>query len=260
MANNKATLRVGHLMYLNAIPFYQTCSRWRDGRIKLVGGVPSQIGDLAASGQLDAAPLSILDYFKLEADFELLPYGIAAYRQAQSVLLFSHVPVDELAGEVIGITEDTSTSVCLLRLVLEEYLGVRPAAYVKGTVGRNAWLLIGDTALKERRQYADLRIQDLGQLWWSWKHVPFVFAQWAVRRTLPDADKAYLNHLLDESLMLAEDFYATITPHYAEYMSVGADELVSYWRGFTYRIGSQENRGREVFRCLLEARAVVERI
>lgn len=259
MPNNKAALRVGHLTYLNAIPFYQTCRRWQDGRTKLLSGVPSQIGTLAAAGQLDAAPLSIVDYFKLEADFELLPYGIAAEHAAQSVLLFSHVPVDELGGEVIGITQDTSTSVCLLHLLLEEYLGVQPAGYERGTAGRQAWLSIGDTALKERRTFPERYITDLGALWWDWKRLPFVFAQWAVRRALPDREKDYLAALLDNSLLAAEGFYASITPHYTEYMSLSPDELVRYWRGFTYYIGDREAQGRQSFHRLWRERlSVVE--
>ena len=46
------------------------------------------------------------------------PFGIATQGATGSVLLWSHRPLAALNGATVGVTDETSTSVRLLRLLL----------------------------------------------------------------------------------------------------------------------------------------------
>jgi chorismate dehydratase len=117
----------------------------------------------------------------------------------------------------------------------------------------DAVLLIGDEAL--RRNTTGLHgfelVYDLASEWYDWQKLPFVFAVWAVKRSMPDDRKNELKTLLAASLEQAEtDFAAACTLH-AKRLGLHIDKAVEYLEGFNYRIGERERRAMEVFEHLM---------
>lgn len=241
-------IRVGRLTYLNVAPFFMHSDQWG---VEQIGCVPSELGQLAARGEVDAGPMPVADWFALERDFEPLgPYGIAATGPAQSVLLFSTCPIERLNGAIVGVTTESSTSVRLLRLVLEGRYGVHPLAYRRGERGQ-ARLLIGDSALRERLQASAPFIYDLGAEWWRWRRLPFVFALWVVRRALPVADKVTLRRQLQASLEAGLAHLGDIAARCAGQGGLDPEAIVNYLGRFDYRLDERAWRGLAEFRRLL---------
>src|SRR5207302_1786202 len=94
-------------------------------------------------------------------------------------------PPKELDGAVVGVTDETSTSVEILRLLLATKYAVAPQAWVDAASPSDAVLLIGDQALRALHggHPAPYRI-DVGTEWVEWTGLPCVFARWGVRASL----------------------------------------------------------------------------
>jgi chorismate dehydratase len=230
-------VRVGRIPYLNSEPFYFDL-----GGHELVSLVPRPLGQAVEAGRVDAGPLSLVDFFRLERILEPLPLGIATNGPAQSVILFSARPPKQLDGAVVGVTDETATSVRILRLLLSAKYQVTPRAWVAAAAPSDAVLLIGDTALRAIHQGhpAPHRI-DVGAEWVQWTGLPCVFARWGVRRSSGAAAAEALAQAVDASIghgLAAVPRIAAARP------DVGLDVVgvQRYLRGFTYRLGPEEER------------------
>jgi len=114
----------------------------------------------------------------------------------------------------------------------------------------DAWLLIGDAALAAKKE--GLHVADLGEEWLAWTGLPFVYAVWTVRASLPSEEKSRLEAFLESSLQAGESSLAEIAARVAkEQPALGtALELETYLRGFRYRLGDDEEAGLARFRAL----------
>ena len=84
-------LRVGRIPYLNCEPFFHRLTG-----VELVDLIPRRLGEAMAAGELDAGPLSLMDYLRIESELVPLPYGIGCPTGARSVLVFSERPLSAL--------------------------------------------------------------------------------------------------------------------------------------------------------------------
>jgi predicted solute-binding protein len=113
-------------------------------------------------------------------------------QQAGSVLLFSTVPIMELDGATIGITDKASSAPRLLQVLLRLKYGVRPEAFVSLDASYDAFLLIGNQALRQRLGAPGFRhTYDLGAEWHAWT-VALCLSRWMARRDLDPGDRALL--------------------------------------------------------------------
>jgi CofH subfamily radical SAM domain protein len=250
---------VGKIPYLNSVPFYARLEK-RDFRILPV--VPRRMGMLCALGEIDAGPFSLMDFLRQEDDMELMGWCIATRDQVKSVMLFSKEGWRDLDGRTIGITDDTATSVHLLSVLLEKKYGVharfeRFHQGVNSYDGLDAVLLIGDEALRRNKHGLDgfELVYDLAREWYEWQKLPFVFAVWALRRSLPSAVKEELSGLLKGSLeSVGGDFVSVAGPH-GRRIGLTDEETQEYLSGFNYSLGEREREAIEVFRRLVPAAA-----
>src|SRR3972149_5118004 len=178
-------LRVGRIPYLNCEPFF---SHLRG--VDLVPLNPRALGQAMAAGTLDAGPLSLVDFLSLEGNVAPLPCGIATSGPARSVLLFSDRPLSELGGAVIGVTEETSTSVQILKLLLSLKYEVIPRHWVGPDNPCDAVLLIGDRAIRALKLGPPFsHVTDLGSEGGRGAGVPCVFARWGVLASVPETER-----------------------------------------------------------------------
>src|SRR5690349_2398889 len=180
--------------YANAAPFY---ALWHDAPFAVRNLVPRELGREAEAGNVDLGLMAAGDYLRLRDRFELLaPMGVAARGPVHSVLLFSRRPAAALANALVSVTPETSTSIRLLRLLLEARRGLTDMRFVRGLepAQADALLLIGDTAMRTRRRPPEgfVHTLDLGEDWLEWTGLPFVYAVWVVRTSLDDALKQEL--------------------------------------------------------------------
>jgi chorismate dehydratase len=187
--------QVGKVRYINCEPVYYGIE---EGTVAadcdLIEGTPAELNRMLERGDLDISVISSVAYAQSPGKYRLLPdLAIACDGAVGSVVCLSRLPLHDLDGERVLITEESLTSVYLLRLLLERGFGVRPV-YLRGEVPEAlpsevaAGLLIGDPALRagyERRYPHQL---DLGQGWKELTGLPFVFALWGVREEFYQAN------------------------------------------------------------------------
>jgi aminodeoxyfutalosine synthase len=246
---------VGKIPYLNSVPFYAMLEK-RDFRILPV--VPRRMGMLGALGEIDAGPFSLMDYLAREEEMDLMGWCIATRDQVKSVMLFSKGGWRDLEGRRIGITDDTATSVHLLQVLLEKKYGVHATLErlhqgVNAYEGLDAVLLIGDEALRRNKEGLDgfELVYDLAREWYEWQKLPFVFAVWAVRRSLPAGEKEELGALLERALDAVGGDFVPVAGRHGRRIGLTDAETQEYLSGFNYRLGEREREAIAVFRRLL---------
>ena len=235
-------LRVGRIPYLNCEPFFH-----RLQGVELVDLIPRRLGEAMAARELDAGPLSLIDYLRLETHLTPLPYGIGCPTGARSVLVFSGRPLSELGGARIGITRETSTSVELLRVLLALRYEVEPAAWVEAEEPSDAVLLIGDQAIRRLTGGPSARcVTDLGLDWREWTGLPFVFARWAVASRVPARERRAFESALEGAL---DRGLAALPAIAATRRDLGWTEaqVESYLHNFAFRLGPDEEKGAAEF-------------
>ena len=248
---------VGKIPYLNSVPFYAHLEK-HDFRILPV--VPRWMGMLSALGEIDAGPFSLMDFIRQEKELDLMGWCIATRDQVKSVMLFSKGGWRDLEGRRIGITDDTATSVQLLHVLLEKKYGVRARLErlhqgVNDYDGFDAVLLIGDEALRRNKHGLDGfdLVYDLAREWYEWQKLPFVFAVWAVRRSLPSSVKEELSALLGRSLESVGGDFASVAGRHGRRIGLTDAETQEYLSGFNYTLGEREREAIAVFRRLVTA-------
>jgi chorismate dehydratase len=246
-------LVVGQISYLNSQPFYPLLF----GRHRLIPTPPNELGRMASRGEIDAGILATADYLLNSDRYEPVGgLGVANREEVRSILLQSRRRIEDLDGALVGVTEETSTSARLLRLILEDRYRVRPRSYVRALrAGADAFLVIGNEALSQNRRPIPgfPHRYDLASEWWTWTGLPFVFALWSIRRSLPENVKQGFSELLARSFEVGMSQVDEIAAEYAGELG-RPEELASYLRNFHYRLGPEEMRGFEEFR-----RRVLER-
>lgn len=246
---------IGKIPYLNAVPFYEGFEK-RQFRIMPV--TPRRMGVLSRQGQIDAGLFSLADYLDQKDALESLPFGIATRDQVKSVLLFSNHGWRDLEGKTIGVTDDTATSVLLLKVLLERKYSLK-ARIVRMHSGVNdhseydAVLLIGDDALRQSRSGgAGFEIiYDLAREWYEWQKLPFVFAVWAVRKSLGPEVLRELSGLIGQALEKGEGALEQVGALHAHRIGLSMAESADYLRGFNYRLGERELQAIEVFQSYI---------
>ena len=242
-------IRVGRIPFLNSEPFYFNLVR---DDIELLQMVPSVLSAAAERGEIDAGPVPVVDCFRLEDRFVPLDdFCISTQVKSRSILFYSKRPIEELDGSTIAITGQTSTSRRLLDVLLTHRYKIRPVEYVPLEQENDAFLLIGDEAL--RRRYgvpSHPHLYDLGEEWHRWTGLPFVFAQWIVRKDL-DADwVSYLSNVLYGCVDEALDHVDEICRMRSD-VRMSTREVMEYYQGFRYRMGAAEREAVGLFRHYL---------
>jgi chorismate dehydratase len=246
------TTVAARIPYANAAPFY---ALWSDAPFAVRNLVPRELGREAEAGSVDLGLMAAGDYLRLRPRFELLaPMGVAARGPVQSVLLFSRRPADALAGGLVSVTPETSTSIRLLRLLLDVRRSLPGIRYVRGLepAQADALLMIGDSAMRLRahRPEGFTHTLDLGADWLDWTGLAFVYAVWAVRADLDPAVKTELRDFLEASLAAG----LASLPEIARRLSGpgwSADDMEGYLRRFHYRFGPEDLDGLNRFEALL---------
>ncbi len=245
------TTRIGRIPYLNSEVFYYGMAG--EPSIEMFPLVPHALSVAALEGGIDAGPVPLVACFDLENTFKPLgPYCIATTAKAHSIFLYSKRPIEDLTGAVVGVTGETTTSVRLMKTLLSLRFCVTPGRYVDlNERSRDAFLLIGDEALRNRHGVPGYPyLYDLGQEWYEWTGLPFVFARWIVRRDLADDKVSWLESLLSRSI---EDGLTDVEKIAASRrdLNMTREEVIEYIQSFHYRLADDEIKAIEKFRTLL---------
>ncbi len=244
-------IRVGLLPFLNSVVFYRG-TPWPN--VDFYPMAPRQMAQAIKTGDLDAGPLPVTEVFRLGDS--VVPLGnlcVATRDSSDSVLLFSSVPADSLNRMKIGLTDQSSTSVQLLRLLLSEHWNVTPDAYIGLEPEAKALLYIGDEALKRRHGIEGYPFMyDLAVEWRNYVNLPFVFATWVVRNEVAKQGLETLLPLLEQSLRHMVPLVPSEVKARPD-LGMSANEVFEYLSHFTYQAGATEQHGLIKFRYLLDS-------
>lgn len=250
-STTKTTLAL--IPYLNCEPFYQGLNELE---YDIRREVPRELGKLARSGAATCGPMAVADYFRVRDRFDLLgDFGIATEGAAHSVLLFSQRPMSELSGAKIGLTNESSTSVRLLKAILQLKLSLRDVEYVRGPSEEDdARLLIGDEALIAASEGLDdfPFVFDLGEEWYGWQGLPFVFARWVVAKEVPESDRTRIIETIDGSLDSWRLRVPAIAAKRGPDLLLDGEGVLRYLSTFRYRVGPVEQLGEQMFESMIE--------
>lgn len=251
-------LSVGHIPYLNCVPFFHYLQDFGFSG-QLVSGVPSELNRMLQQAKLDVSPSSSFEYARNWRDYLLLPgHSISSIGPVESVLLFSPVSLEGLSGKTIIITGDSATSINLLRVLLREYVGLSevldevPERPVEELIAEgNPALLIGDRALKAAANLPEgMHCFDLGQLWYQYTGLPFVFALWMVRRDSVAQHADELNSL-GQQLAQSQTRFFNELDSIAENLSADSvltkQETINYWQSIDYGLSEKHIEGVQLF-------------
>lgn len=186
--SNECIARIGMVNYLNTAPIHE---KWKTSVTRkdwvLVEDAPAVLNKKLEEGTIDLGFVSCFEYAKHPEMYKILSgLSISANGPVASVVLLSHVPIDQLDGADVLLTAQSDTSVQLVKVILEEFHEVKPN-YHRGDIlladekQFNAVLAIGDDALRLVESATYLYQFDLGDIWKRKTGLPFVYAVCAVR-------------------------------------------------------------------------------
>jgi len=245
----KTALRVGCVRYLNALPFYHQLDRSLESsniNALFERAVPSELNRRIREGGLDIALISSLEYARHPDRYRILPgFCIGAGKFSESVLLISKVPLQDLEGKTVMLSEESLSSQVLLRILLKKMkieadLKASSQNAEKMLVEGDACLLIGDGALKFDLPKGCHRY-DLSSLWHDMTGLPFCFALWVVRREcaedMPDSVREFLTSLADnfQSNMRDKAAVLSASPSFPKPGLLGYDRYFRYLSDLYFR-------------------------
>ncbi|OPY55946.1 MAG: Chorismate dehydratase [Pelotomaculum sp. PtaU1.Bin035] len=209
-------IRLGQVDYINCLPVYHALE---EGLLpleaELIKGRPANLNHLFLSGHLDATPLSSIEYARNVDKCIILPgLSISADGRAESILLFSKVPVTELEGKKVCLTGSSATGAALLKVLFDHYYHVdvefeTTVADLKSMMNRaDGALLIGDKAMQAHQFVKEgnmpCHVTDLGEAWKQFTGVKMVYAVWVVRKAYANANVEKVD-ILSDTLLKAKE-------------------------------------------------------
>ena len=183
-------IRVAAVGYTNTWPLLTRLDRIR---YQVSERHPSEAARMLREGEADVGLIPVAAMLS-DGDYKVVPgWCIGAEGPVHSVLLVAETPPEEWTA--VALDGVSRTSVALSRLMLSkgplaqrvspdlQVYDCEPGTSVSRAKGTVAGLVIGDAA-RSLPDRLTTRL-DLGELWWEWTQLPFVFAVWAGRPDLP---------------------------------------------------------------------------
>lgn len=160
-----------------------------DPGVDLITDAPARLIPPLRNGQLDAGLLSSIEAFR-HPGYTVVPgLGIASCGPVRSVRAFRRRGI---RISTVALDSSSATAATLLEILLHRRLGAEGCAFqtVPPTLqpdrlDADLVMLIGDHGL--RAEPGQREVLDLGELWYEWTRLPFVYALWLLA---PGADAA----------------------------------------------------------------------
>ncbi len=238
----------------------------------IIKDTPKRINEALKAGLLDVGLASSLFYAKHHQELLILPdISISATGKVKSVILYHHKPLERLSNKRIGITPETETSFGLLRLVLEEFIGITPKyeflesrfsdLQEEKILELSGYLAIGDEALiLENNQIFEFST-DLAELWLMKTGLPFVFALLVVRREIAELKRTLIEKFLMELFFSRAKGLSSL----AEIVKVSTHPLnkgliLNYLQHLEYDFSGLKQRAFQCFCEFLYKKSIIQQI
>jgi len=180
-------LRVGSVPYLVGRPL--DCGIADEPGIAYEQRVPAELVSRLRAGELDVALVSSIELFRAPGYRYLADLAVAGAGFVASVQVFLRRPIDEV--RTLALDPASRTAATLVRVLLADRATRANGATTRfievpeggdpRTVDADAWLAIGDRALREYLAPDAPPVFNPSQEWCTRTGLPFLFAVWIVR-------------------------------------------------------------------------------
>jgi len=259
--NTRKQFNIGQVDFINCLPINLPIEFGEVSiNANIINAVPSELNKKILRGEIDIAPVS--SYAYLTNKDKLTPIAnlcIASNGPADSVLLFSQFPIEELDGAKIALSPASATSNKLLEIILKEFLNVNVICEIEKLsamplqlVNYPARLLIGDHALLEfSKMPRNIFIYDLGSLWKKHTGFPMVFGIWVVRKDILEKYPAEMEIISDQlrkakEIGLTTMFDKVIKKAQGKVL-ISKEFYSTYFQHLSYDFTDEYKKGLEVF-------------
>jgi chorismate dehydratase len=182
-------IRVGAVSYLNTKPLvYGFEKGMMKDDIELEFEYPALVAHKLLNNEIDLGlvPIAVLE--NMDEYHIIGAHGIGCKGKVASVCLFSKVPIQQI--DKVFLDYQSRTSVRLVQILMKHYWKITPTI-VQGEPGfeelienNSAGVIIGDRALNIQNDFPF--IYDLGEAWFEFTGLPFLFAAWISNIPLPE--------------------------------------------------------------------------
>lgn len=240
-------LRVGAVSYLNTKPLVYRLGELAP-EIDLRFDLPSRLADDLASGQLDVALIPSIECLADPTYTIVSDACIGCCGPVLSVKLLSHKPMREIRS--LALDAGSRASSVLARLLLHEHYGLRPRleslafGVDLADCTADAVLVIGDRAIHLPFD-SYVECWDLGEQWYRWSGLPFVFAVWVARA---ETDLVGLDQALGDARDAGVTHFEEIAREEAPAVGLCVERTVSYLRdNLRFHFDTAEKQGLELY-------------
>lgn len=199
----RPVISIAAVSYLNTIPFLYGIRHSAGSGAELLLSPPNGCAQAFDSRKADIAliPVGALGGLA-DRDFDIVtPWCIGADGPVRTVVMMSDSPLNEIRR--VRLDGHSMTSVRLAKTLARQYWKINPKweepddyrALAAPEPG-DAFVLIGDKVFDNERRFA--RTWDLAEEWKKHTDLPFVFAVWVARKSVPDETIA----AFEDALML----------------------------------------------------------
>ena len=183
-------IKISAVSYLNTKPLLWGLEQDKEllKKIDLSLEIPSQTAARLLNGQVDLGlvPVGILPQL---GRYEIVSdYCIGTEGEVGTVCLFSQKPLSQI--KKIWLDYHSCTSVRLIQILCKHFWQISPEflpakqGYIEQIEGDTAGLIIGDRVFTHQHRFT--YCYDLGLAWKQKTGLPFVFAAWVSRTSLPE--------------------------------------------------------------------------
>jgi chorismate dehydratase len=236
-------LKLGTVPFLNAVPL--TLALENRAEVELRAEPPARLAPLLEEGAVDCALVSSFAMFHLPGARYVSGVGIASRGRVKSIRLFCRKPPGELRR--VGLDAWSLSAANMARVIISrkwgaapEFVSIDPRRPPRGDKSLDAFLLIGDNALRE--EAGGLGVIDLGEVWTEFTGLPFLYAVWLFRPGAGDAGACrLLREAKEEGIRRLDEIIARAArelPYIDE--ATARDYLTNCIR---YDVGADEEEG-----------------
>jgi chorismate dehydratase len=152
--------------------------------------------------------------------------------------------MEELRWKKVYLTGESSTSVVLFRILINEMYGFQPE-FTDREEEASARVLIGDRALFELYNGQNVHVYDLCTLWNSHTGLPFVFALWIVRKETAEKKRAELEDFVVKLADIKKDSKHNLAAllDYYTFKGLTSYQIIDYWETISYDLTDRHVQG-----------------
>lgn len=236
-------MRIGKFGLLNNyLPYY----RLEQNGVRVIEALPKQLAEMLEKDEIDFAPVPSFYYLRNKDKLRSYEFCVAAKNSVLSVVVVSKEKI--LDSQSIAVTNQTTTSINLLKIILRERGLKNEVVCVDESRGSELLkqctyaLVIGDEAIKARMAYRV--VMDLGEEWRELTGYPMVFGISASRK---EQDLSEVNRTVMDSVEWGEENIDEIVTEAKRKFGIPVEFLKMYFKALTFRMGVAEDRGLELF-------------